>query len=37
MDEEGLNSHIRITIGRQEQNRQLMDLIRSFLKENNVV
>jgi len=36
MAEEGLNNHIRITIGTQEQNRQLMDLIKSFLKEINL-
>jgi histidinol-phosphate aminotransferase len=37
MAEDGLNNHIRVTIGRQEQNRLLMDLIRSFLKENNLL
>lgn len=37
MAEEELNNHIRITIGRQEQNRLLMDLIKSFLKENNLL
>jgi histidinol-phosphate aminotransferase len=37
MAEDGLNSHIRITIGRQEQNRLLMDLIKSFLKESNLL
>lgn len=37
MAEDGLNNHIRITIGRQEQNRLLMDLIRSFLKESNML
>lgn len=36
MEEEGLNSHIRITIGTQEQNRLLMDLIKGFLNENNL-
>jgi histidinol-phosphate aminotransferase len=36
MEEDTLNKHIRITIGTQEQNRQLMDLIKSFLKENNL-
>jgi histidinol-phosphate aminotransferase len=37
MAEDGLNSHIRITVGTQEQNRLLMDLIKSFLKENNLI
>ncbi len=37
MEEDGLNNHIRITIGRQEQNRLLMDLINSFLKESNLL
>ncbi len=31
MEEEDLNSHIRITIGTQEQNRRLLNLIREFL------
>lgn len=31
MAEEGLFNHIRITIGTQEQNKLLMDLIRSFM------
>jgi histidinol-phosphate aminotransferase len=37
MSEEGLNNHIRITIGRQEQNQMLMDLIKSFLMANNLL
>jgi histidinol-phosphate aminotransferase len=37
MSEEGLNNHIRITIGTQEQNRHLLDLIKSCLKENNLL
>jgi histidinol-phosphate aminotransferase len=37
MAEERLNSHIRITIGRREQNLLLMDLIKSFLRENNLL
>jgi histidinol-phosphate aminotransferase len=37
MAEEGLNNHIRITIGTQEQNQFLMDLIKSFLKANNLL
>ena len=37
MAEEGLNNHIRITIGRQEQNKLLMNLIKSFLKANNML
>ena len=36
MAEDGLNSHIRITIGTMEQNRRLMDLIKAFLKENDL-
>jgi histidinol-phosphate aminotransferase len=35
MEEDGLNNHIRITIGTCQQNRLLMDLIKTFLKENN--
>jgi histidinol-phosphate aminotransferase len=35
MSEENLNRHIRITIGTQEQNRHLMDLIKSFVKGTN--
>ena len=31
MNEDGLNSHIRITIGTQEENRLLMDEIRNFM------
>jgi len=31
MEEDGLFSHIRITIGTQEQNRLLLNLLRSFL------
>jgi histidinol-phosphate aminotransferase len=34
MAEDGLNNHIRITIGTTEQNRLLIDLIKAFLKEN---
>jgi histidinol-phosphate aminotransferase len=37
MSEDGLNNHVRITIGRQEQNRLLMDLIRSFLKAGSLL
>ena len=33
MNEDELNSHVRITIGTQEENRQLMDLINSFMEE----
>jgi histidinol-phosphate aminotransferase len=35
MEEDGLNNHIRITIGTTEQNHLLMNLIKTFLKENN--
>lgn len=35
MEEDGLNNHIRITIGTREQNYLLMTLIKTFLKENN--
>jgi histidinol-phosphate aminotransferase len=35
MEEDGLNSHVRITIGTQEQNRRLMNHFKAFLKENN--
>jgi histidinol-phosphate aminotransferase len=35
MAEDGLYNHLRITIGTQEQNQALMDMIKSFLKENN--
>lgn len=35
MEEDGLNNHIRITIGTREQNHLLMTLIKTFLKENN--
>jgi histidinol-phosphate aminotransferase len=31
MAEDGLNSHIRITIGTTEQNRQVIDLIKTFI------
>lgn len=31
MEEEDLSSHVRITLGTQEQNRRLLDLIRAFL------
>jgi histidinol-phosphate aminotransferase len=37
MAEEGLNNHIRITIGTQEQNQFLLNLIKSFLKANNLL
>jgi histidinol-phosphate aminotransferase len=37
MEEDGLNSHIRITIGTQEQNHLLIDLIKAFLKEKNLL
>ncbi len=33
LNEDGLNSHIRITIGTQEENRMLMDLIKKFIEE----
>jgi histidinol-phosphate/aromatic aminotransferase/cobyric acid decarboxylase-like protein len=36
MEEDGLNNHIRITIGTREQNHLLMNLIKTFLKENNL-
>ena len=35
MAEDGLFNHLRITIGTQDQNRMLMQIIKSFLKENN--
>ncbi len=35
MAKDGLLNHLRITIGTQEQNRSLMQMIKSFLKENN--
>jgi histidinol-phosphate aminotransferase len=35
MAEDGLFNHLRITIGTQEQNRALIQMIKSFLKENN--
>lgn len=35
MAEDVLSSHIRITIGTQEQNHRLMDLIKAFLKDDN--
>jgi histidinol-phosphate aminotransferase len=35
MAEDGLLNHIRITIGTQEQNRQLLDLIHSFVTLGN--
>jgi histidinol-phosphate aminotransferase len=31
MEEEGLEDHVRITVGTQEQNKQLMTLIKSFI------
>jgi histidinol-phosphate aminotransferase len=34
MAEDGLNNHLRITIGTQEQNQLLLDLIMAFLKQN---
>jgi histidinol-phosphate aminotransferase len=37
MEEDGLNRHIRITIGTQEQNRLLVDLVKAFLKEKNLL
>ncbi len=37
MEEEELNNHMRISIGKQEQNRLLMDLIKSFLRESNLL
>jgi len=36
MEEDGLNNHIRITIGTREQNHLLIELIKTFLKENNL-
>ncbi len=35
MAEDGLYNHLRITIGTQEQNSRLMQMIKSFLLENN--
>ena len=37
MEEDGLNKHIRITIGTQEQNKLLMGLIKDCLKENSML
>lgn len=37
MAEDGLFNHMRITIGTQEQNFALMNMIKSFLKENNYI
>ncbi|MCU0409074.1 MAG: histidinol-phosphate aminotransferase family protein [Bacteroidales bacterium] len=37
MDEESLNSHIRVTIGTQEQNRLLVSMIKTFLKERKIL
>jgi histidinol-phosphate aminotransferase len=34
MDEDSLNNHVRITIGTQEQNLILMNLVKDFVKEN---
>lgn len=34
MNEDDLNSHIRITLGTQEENRDLMDTIRDFVKKH---
>lgn len=34
MNEDDLNSHIRITIGTQEENRDLMDTIKDFVKKH---
>jgi histidinol-phosphate/aromatic aminotransferase/cobyric acid decarboxylase-like protein len=34
MNEDGLFSHIRITIGTQEQNSSLMNMIKSYLLDN---
>jgi histidinol-phosphate/aromatic aminotransferase/cobyric acid decarboxylase-like protein len=36
MEEDGLNNHIRITIGTRDQNCLLIDLIKTFLKKNNL-
>ncbi len=36
MSEDGLFSHIRITIGTQEQNSNLMKMIKAFLRDNPV-
>ena len=35
MAEDGLFNHLRITIGTQEQNRLLLDLIKSFFDQNS--
>jgi histidinol-phosphate aminotransferase len=35
MNEDGLNNHIRITIGTQSQNRKLIKLIKSFINGKN--
>jgi histidinol-phosphate aminotransferase len=34
MAEDGLFSHIRITIGTQEQNASLMNMVKAFLRDN---
>ncbi len=36
MAEDGLNNHMRITIGTQEQNKMLMQLIKDYLSEINL-
>lgn len=35
MEEEKLNSHVRITIGTHDQNLMLLELIKSYLKQKN--
>ena len=36
MNEDGLNNHIRISLGTRPQNRKLITLIKSFVKENRI-
>jgi histidinol-phosphate aminotransferase len=35
MNEEVLNSHLRISLGTQEQNKKAIELIKQFVKQNN--
>lgn len=37
MEEEGLENHVRITIGTREQNKQLLSLIHSFIRKEQLV
>jgi histidinol-phosphate aminotransferase len=37
MAEDGLFNHLRISLGTQEQNKSLMQMIHSYLKEINYV